>query len=405
MGTELLLGDIVNTNAVFISKEMSLMGINLLHQSVVGDNPERLKNSVMTALERSDIVLLTGGLGPTADDITKEICCEVMGSPLVMNEEELKKIESFFASKGLEMTPTNRKQALIPEDGTVLKNENGTAPGFAIEKNGKCLISFPGPPREMKPMFIEEGKKILEKYSRECIISHNIRMMGIGESLMAEQAGELLMMKNPTVAPYAKDGECLLRVTAKAENAEKAEALCREVIEEIHEKFSEYIYGVDIDGIEYAVVELLRKKGLKAAFAESCTGGLTAKRITDVPGASEVFECGVVSYANCIKSRLLGVDGDDLKKYGAVSETVARQMARGIKKISGADFGVGITGIAGPGSDDTNKPVGLSYIAVAYGNDIICKELKTGRNDRDYNRYVNSSNALNILRKAIESNF
>lgn len=405
MGTELLLGDIVNTNAVFISKEMSLMGINLLHQSVVGDNPERLKNSVMTALERSDIVLLTGGLGPTADDITKEICCEVMGSPLVMNEEELKKIESFFASKGLEMTPTNRKQALIPEDGTVLKNENGTAPGFAIEKNGKCLISFPGPPREMKPMFIEEGKKILEKYSRECIISHNIRMMGIGESLMAEQAGELLMMKNPTVAPYAKDGECLLRVTAKAENAEKAEALCKEVIEEIHEKFSEYIYGVDIDGIEYAVVELLRKKGLKAAFAESCTGGLTAKRITDVPGASEVFECGVVSYANCIKSRLLGVDEEDLKKYGAVSETVARQMARGIKKISGADFGVGITGIAGPGSDDTNKPVGLSYIAVAYGNDIICKELKTGRNDRDYNRYVNSSNALNILRKAIESNF
>jgi len=405
VGTELLLGDIVNTNAVYLSKKLAEMGINVLHQSVVGDNPERLASNLREALQKSDMVILTGGLGPTKDDITKEICCEVMESELVFDEAVMKKIESYFSSKGYIMSDSNKKQAFVPSDGTVLNNDNGTAPGFAIEKKGKCIISLPGPPREMKPMFEKEAVKILSKYSSSCIVSHNIRMMGIGESAMAEEAGELLDGSNPTVAPYAKDGECLLRVTAKAENRETAEKMCKEIIEKINKKFSEYIYGTDIDGIEYAVVPLLKKHSLKVAFAESCTGGLTAKRITDVPGASSVFECGVVSYSNEIKNKLLGVNENDLKTFGAVSETVAKQMAVGIKNLSGADIGVGITGIAGPDSDGTSKPVGLSYIAVSFKDTVICNEIRTSKNDRDYNRFVNSSRALDMVRTVINKHF
>lgn len=405
VGTEILLGNIVNTNAVYLSKELAKLGINVLHQTVVGDNGKRLEDGILEAVERNDIVILTGGLGPTADDITKEICCKAMDTELVLDEEALSKIEEYFNSKGLKMSPSNRKQALTPKGGISLPNDNGTAPGFAIEKNGKCIIALPGPPREMKPMFQKEALKVLKKYSTSCIASHNIRMFGIGESVMAEMAGDLLDGENPTVAPYAKDGECLLRVTAKAENEEKAEEMLQETIEKIKNIFSDYIYGIDVEGIEYTVVDLLKQKGLKVAFAESCTGGLTAKRVTDVSGASSVFECGVVSYANCIKHKILGVDEDDLKNYGAVSEPVAKQMAKGVLELSGADIGVGITGIAGPDSDGTEKPVGLSYIAVAFGDTVLCRELRTSRKDRDYNRFVNSSNALNEVRKVILNHF
>lgn len=401
VGTEILLGDIVNTNAVYLSRELAKMGINVLHQSVVGDNGERLAECLGKALEKGDTAILTGGLGPTADDITKEICCKVTGTELVLDEEILNGIEKYFKDKNLQMSPSNKKQAYVPKDAVVLENKNGTAPGFAIEKNGKCVIALPGPPREMKPMFENSAKKVLEKYSSACIVSHNIRMIGIGESVMAEQAGELLDGENPTVAPYAKDGECLLRVTAKAQTKELAEQMCEPVIEKIYEKFSKYIYGKDIDGIEYAVVKLLKENGLTVAFAESCTGGLAAKRITDVPGSSEVFECGAVTYSNRIKNSLLGVSESDLKKYGAVSDAVAKQMAEGILRVSGADIGVGITGIAGPGSDGTDKPVGLSYIAAAFKDKVICEEYRTSRKDRDYNRFVNSSKALDTVRKII----
>lgn len=401
VGTEILLGDIVNTNAVYLSRELASMGISVLRQSVVGDNNARLTEMLSQALDRSDIVITTGGLGPTADDITRDKCCEVMNSKLVLSEEIKKEIESYFVSKGLTMAESNVRQAYVPEDGTVFKNHNGTAPGFAIEKNSKCIIALPGPPREMKPMFEEYAVPLLRKYSQATIVSHNIKMIGIGESAMAEEAGALLDGENPTVAPYAKDGECFLRVTAMGRTQEDAEEKAKPVVKEITEKFRDYVYAVDAPNIETKLVELLKKYGLKISLAESCTGGFAAKRITDISGASSVFDCGIVSYSNEIKNKILGVSNDDLKAFGAVSEPVARQMAEGVRRLSGADYGVGITGIAGPLSDSTNKPVGLSFVAVSDKNGTECIKIMTSRHDRDYNRYVNASRAFDLVRRKI----
>lgn len=401
VGTEILLGDIINTNAVYLSKELASMGISVLRQSVVGDNNTRLKEMLRQALDRSDIVITTGGLGPTADDITRDRCCEVMESELVLSEEIKDEIEGYFVSKGLTMAESNIRQAYVPADGIVFRNHNGTAPGFAIEKNSKCIIALPGPPREMKPMFEEYVVPLLKNYSTASIVSHNIKMIGIGESAMAEEAGDLLDGENPTVAPYAKDGECFLRVTSRGETVAEAEEKAKPVVDEILNKFKDYVYAVDMPNIETALVELLKKHGLKIALAESCTGGFAAKRITDISGASSVFDCGVVSYSNEIKNKILGVSKEDLKTYGAVSEPVARQMAEGVRKLSGADFGVGITGIAGPLSDGTDKPVGLSFVAINHKNGTECIKIMTSRHDRDYNRYVNASRAFDIVRRQI----
>ncbi len=405
VGTEILLGDIVNTNAVYIAQRLALMGISVLRQSVVGDNNERLLEMLSQALDRSDIVITTGGLGPTVDDITRDRCCEVMGSKLVLNEKIKSQIEGYFKEKNIKMATSNLRQAYVPEDGVVFENHNGTAPGFAIEKNGKLIITLPGPPREMKPMFEENVVPLLKKYSDKTLISHNIKMIGIGESTMAEEAADLLDGENPTVAPYAKDGECLLRVTASGENEAEAEEKAKPVIEEIKSRFSDFIYAVDEPNIETALVKLLKKHNLKISLAESCTGGYAAKRITDISGSSQVFDCGIVSYSNEIKHKILGVSEENLEKYGAVSESVARQMAEGVKRISGADFGVGITGIAGPLSDNTNKPVGLSYVAVSFKDTTECMEIMTSRHDRDYNRYVNASRAFDKVRRIILKNF
>ena len=245
VGTEILLGDIVNTNAVYLSKRLAEMGISVLRQSVVGDNNSRLVEMLRQALDRSDIVITTGGLGPTADDITRDKCCEVMESELVFDEKIKDKIESYFISKGLKMAESNLRQAYVPEDGIVFDNNNGTAPGFAIEKNSKCIIALPGPPREMKPMFEECAVDVLKKYSELTFISHNIKMIGIGESSMAEKAEDLLEGRNPTVAPYAKDGECFLRVTSSGKTKEEAEKIAKPVVEDIVERFKDFVYAVD----------------------------------------------------------------------------------------------------------------------------------------------------------------
>ena len=402
VGTEILLGDIVNTNAVYLSKQLAELGIDVLRQSVVGDNDARLEEEIKNALCKNDIVILTGGLGPTNDDITKEISSKVMDEELVFNEKEYLKIEKYFSDKKIKMAQNNKKQAYLPKNCTVLQNDNGTAPGFAIEKDGKCIICLPGPPREMRRMFETGARMVLEKYSSCVLISHNVRMTGIGESSMAQEARNLLESQNPTVAPYAKDGECLLRVTAKAESREKAEELCAETMAKIQEKFKKNIYGIDVPAIEYSIVEKLKEKKLKVAFAESCTGGLCAKRLTDVPGASEVIDCAIVSYSNEIKRNILGVKKDNLDNYGAVSKVVSIEMAQGVAKISGADIGIGITGIAGPESDSNNKPVGLCMIAASYKGKNICREINTARNDRDYNRIVFSTTAFDIIRNAID---
>ncbi|MBQ8576113.1 MAG: competence/damage-inducible protein A [Clostridia bacterium] len=398
VGTELLLGDILNTDAQFLAQELAKLGLGVLHQSVVGDNHDRLLKALGQAAERSDIIILSGGLGPTPDDITKEVACEFFSKELVLHEESLERMTKYFKNKGLDMPESNKKQAMLPADCVVFENNNGTAPGLGMEKDGKHILLLPGPPRELKPMFTESAVPYLKQFSDKVIISHNIRTFGIGESAMSQEVEDLLDSENPTVAPYAKDGEALLRVTAMADNEEEAEKLCAPVIEKIRSRLSDYIYGIDYTCIEEAVVEMLKEKGLKLATAESCTGGLIGKRITNISGASSVFDCGIISYSNEIKHKILGVNEDDLKKYGAVSEQVAKQMATGVLKLSGADIAVSVTGIAGPLSDGTNKPVGLSYIALADKDNVWVKKLNTGRKDRDYNRYVNASNALNMVR-------
>lgn len=403
VGTEILLGDILNTDAQFLSIELARLGISVIHQSTVGDNRERLLAQLKEAADRSDIIILSGGLGPTPDDLTKEVCCEFFGKKMFLHEPTVEKIKTYFSTKGMKMAQNNLKQAMLPKDCVIFPNDNGTAPGMAIEKDGVHILVLPGPPRELKPMFRNCAVPYLMQFSDRIIVSHNIRTFGIGESLMAERVNDLFDAENPTVAPYAKDGEALLRVTAMARTKEEAENLCKPVINEIKNRLDGFVYGVDYTCIEEAVIEKLKEKHMKVATAESCTGGLIAKRITDVPGASEVFDCGIISYANEIKHRVLGVSEDDLNKYGAVSEPVARQMAQGALKVSGADIAVSVTGIAGPDSDSTNKPVGLVYIGLADRDNVWVRELRTSRKDRSYNRYVSASNALNMIRLYIDN--
>lgn len=403
VGTEILLGDILNTDAQFLSIELAKLGISVIHQSTVGDNRERLLAQLKEAADRSDIIILSGGLGPTPDDLTKEVCCEFFGKKMFLHEPTVEKIKTYFSTKGMKMAQNNLKQAMLPKDCVIFPNDNGTAPGMAIEKDGVHILVLPGPPRELKPMFRNCAVPYLMQFSDRIIVSHNIRTFGIGESLMAERVNDLFDAENPTVAPYAKDGEALLRVTAMARTKEEAENLCKPVINEIKNRLDGFVYGVDYTCIEEAVIEKLKEKHMKVATAESCTGGLIAKRITDVPGASEVFDCGIISYANEIKHRVLGVREDDLNKYGAVSEPVARQMAQGALKVSGADIAVSVTGIAGPDSDSTNKPVGLVYIGLADRDNVWVRELRTSRKDRSYNRYVSASNALNMIRLYIDN--
>lgn len=403
VGTEILLGDILNTDAQYLSIELAKLGISVIHQSTVGDNRERLLAQLDEAAKRSDIIILSGGLGPTPDDLTKEVCCEFFGKEMFLHEPTVEKIKEYFSSKGIEMAQNNLKQAMLPKDCVIFPNDNGTAPGMAIEKDGVHILVLPGPPRELKPMFQNCAVPYLMQFSDRIIVSHNIRTFGIGESSMAEKVNDLFDAQNPTVAPYAKDGEALLRVTAMAKTKEDAESLCEPIIEEIKKRLDAYVYGVDFNCIEGAVVGMLKEHHLKVATAESCTGGLIAKRITDVPGASEVFECGIISYANGIKHKVLGVSEDDLNKYGAVSEPVAKQMAQGALKVSGADIAVSVTGIAGPDSDSTGKPVGLVYIGLADKENVWVREIRTSRRDRSYNRYVSASNALDMIRLYIDN--
>lgn len=404
VGTEILLGDILNTNSRYLSVELAKLGISVLRHTTVGDNAQRLAAALNTALERSDIVIATGGLGPTQDDITREVCCQVMGCELQLDEQIADKIKAYFNSKGLEMPQSNLRQAYVPVGQTVFENNNGTAPGIGIKKNGKCIVILPGPPYEMAPMYQKSVVPFLAEYAEGAIVSHTVRTMGIGESAMAELCADLLENENPTVAPYAKKGEALLRVTAKADNEADAEALCKPVIDEIRSRLGGYVYGIDSQCIEERVVELLKEKNMTVATAESCTAGYIPKRLTDISGASSVFSYGAVTYSNEVKHKVLGVKTETLEKYGAVSEQTAREMAAGIRRVSGADIGIAVTGLAGPNGDGSGKPVGLSFAALDAEGVQMCEKIETGRSDREYNRYVTGSRALNLARKYMEEN-
>lgn len=402
VGTELLLGDILNTNEQFLSKGLAQLGISVLHRSSVGDNPVRLAQELKAALGRSDIVITSGGLGPTADDLTKEVCCEVMGFELAEDRELSERIRGYFKARGIHMPESNLKQAMLPVGGTVFRNNHGTAPGAALERDGKCVIFLPGPPAELSPMFDESVRGFLKKYSDGTIVSHTVNIVGMGESIVAEKVEDMFDRENPTVAPYDKSGEVQLRITAKAATQAEADRLCAPVIREICDRLGDIVYGTDMNKIEERVVALLRERGKKIATAESCTAGTLPKRLTDIPGSSEVFECGIVSYSNDIKMKLLGVSPETLDTYGAVSEQTAREMALGAKRVSGADIAISTTGLAGPGGDGV-LPGGLSFVAVTDGDRVFVEKIVTGHeNDREYNRHVTATRALNLVRLMLE---
>jgi len=398
VGTELLLGDIINTNAAFLARELSALGIFVYHQAVVGDNPARLREAVEQALSRSDMLFVTGGLGPTYDDLTKETICEVLQMPLEMDEEAMAAIESFFARLGRPMTENNRKQALIPRGGRAITNNYGTAPGIWVEKNGKTAILLPGPPKEMEPMFLEEVAPCLRRADGKVLVSRNLQLFGIGESALEDRLrSRMENAVNPTIAPYAKSAEVRLRVTASAENEAEAEKLLAPVVGELAEELKDYLYGIDVDSLAAAAVAALREKGLTAAAAESCTGGLIAKNITDIPGSSAVFGYGAVTYCNEAKMKLLGVRRETIAQFTEVSEQAACEMAEGVRRLADADIGVATTGIAGPDGGTEENPVGTVWLGLATRekNWAIRLQLGSGRRDqRDRVRLQASNHAL-----------
>ena len=401
VGTEILLGDIVNTDAQLISQGLSELGINVFYQTVVGDNPARLRHVIETARDRADIIITTGGLGPTLDDLTKETLATVFGKKMALHQPSLDRLTEFFNKIGREMTKNNEKQAWLPEGCTVFTNLWGTAPGCAFEAYGKHVLMLPGPPRECNPMWKECAMPSLYKLAGGCIVSHNIRVFGLGESSMEHILHDMMeKSKNPTIAPYAKTSECFARVTAKADTTEECEKLLEPVVREIVELLGDDVYGVDVDSLEQVVGDGLRAKGLKLAVAESCTGGLLSKRITDIPGCSDYYLGGVCSYANEVKMNVLGVRKETLDTVGAVSAETAEQMAAGVAKALGADIGVGITGIAGPGGGTEDKPAGLVYISVWYDGKFFTRKTNSSFG-RDRVRMQAASTALDLIRRHI----
>lgn len=402
VGTELLLGDIVNTNAQFLSRELAELGISVLHEHVIGDNPERLRELVCQARSRSDLLVFSGGLGPTEDDLTKETVAEAFGDTLHFDETEWQKIVDFFARTHRTPTPNNRKQAMVPTQGHKIPNAHGTAPGAWFEDaQGHCAVLMPGVPREMKAMWGEQIRPALQQRQNCTIHSRTLRVLG-GESSIASKVAPLFDSTNPTAAIYCKTGESEIRVTAREATAEAAEAACNAYLDKFRAILGDAAYDVDVPALEYTVVRVLRERGLHAATAESCTGGMIAERLTNVPGSSEVFGFGFVTYAEAAKQKLLGVDPALIETYNVVSGPVAVAMAFGAAKVSGAELAVGITGIAGPGGALPGKPVGTVYLAGAdtrTGQGWLLRLTLGGYHDRGIIRTRAALYALDLLRR------
>lgn len=365
IGTEILLGDIVNSNAQYLAQQLATLGIDMYYQQVVGDNESRIIHAFDEAYSRSDIIITTGGLGPTDDDLTKEVAARYFNKELIPDERSIDKIKSYFKFRQRKMTDNNLKQGLIPQGAIIINNNNGTAPGVIIEENNKIMIILPGPPKEMKPMFEETVKAYLQKKSNSILVSKMIKIVGIGESVVAEELKDLMdAQTNPTIAPYAKDVGVLLRITAKADNEKKALELIEPIEKEIIKRLGDNVYATEDIDIEEVVARLLIERKLTISTAESCTGGMIAGTLINYPGISEVFLEGAVTYSNEAKQNRLGVKKETLDKHGAVSEETAREMAIGIAKTSKTDVSIVTTGIAGPEGGTLEKPVGLVYIGV-----------------------------------------
>lgn len=401
VGTELLLGNIANTNAQVLSQSLSALGINVFWHTVVGDNPTRLRQAVDAARHRADILITTGGLGPTYDDLTKETVCAACGKALVFHPEILSDIADFY-EKNLHapMPDNNRQQAMLPEGCVVFDNPVGTAPGCAFEADGVHVLMLPGPPHEMVTMLRRCAEPYLRSLSREIIVSHDIMTFGLGESYVDQLLHEQMShMENPSLATYAKPCEVRLRATAKAQSAEQAEEMLAPVVDEVKTLLGLYVYGVDVTGLEEVCSALLLERGLTLATAESCTGGLIARRITALPGASRVYRGGVVSYWTEVKAAVLGVPQDILDQYGAVSEPTARAMAEGARRITGADIAVSVTGVAGPDPDERGNPVGLVFIGLATPDGTFCRRTESGRRTRNRIQDLSANHALDMVRR------
>ena len=403
VGTEILFGQIVNTNAAFLSQELQNMGYDVMYHYSVGDNPGRLKELINFAFHDCDLILTTGGLGPTQDDLTKEVIAEAMGDVIVENEECMKALLENYQKAGRPMTPNNLKQAYMPSRARVLPNDAGTAPGFALEKDGKLIISMPGPPREMKRMFELQVKPILESMQDSVIFYRIIRTFGLGESSMETVLLPLIDgQTDPTIATYAKEGECSLRVASKRATKEEAVATVDRMIEDVNQLIGEYIYSYDDEELVDVVGKLLMEKHITISCAESCTGGLFAAALTEIPGISEVFERGIVTYSNKAKMEELGVKEETLDKFGAVSPETACEMASGLAEKTGSDLCISVTGIAGPGGGTAEKPVGLAYIGIAYKGQVKAVKSQYRNVSRKWNRHYALLGMLNQVYQMIK---
>lgn len=375
VGTEILLGEILDTNAKYIASQLANIGVDVFYKTSIGDNEKRLLDAIDIAYKRADIIISTGGLGPTDDDLTKETFAKYFNKKLVRHKESLENLKSYYLNE--DMPLSNLKQADIPEGAIVLLNENGTASGCIIEENDKMAVILPGPPKECIPMFDKQVKPVLEKYTNKVLVSKNLNLCGIGESNASEIIRDLMLSsKNPTIAPYANNNEMRFRITASGKTREEAKEILKPTIDKLYDIFKDYIYGEDDDTLQDVIVGKLIKNNMTISTAESCTGGLLASTMINVPSASSVFLNGVICYSNESKIYELDVCKEDLGKYGAVSEQVAIQMAEGIRKKSNTTIGISTTGIAGPAGGTEEKPVGLVYIAISMeGKETICRKL------------------------------
>ena len=403
IGTELLLGNIVNTNTRDLSLMLADLGINVFWHSTVGDNPQRLTETLTIAKNRADLIITTGGLGPTCDDITRQTVCKVFGMEMYYDRHAEEELRAFFASHTLPMTENNFAQCWLPQGCTPFYNTCGTAPGCGfVSPAGKTVLILPGPPKELKGMMEHGGLEFLRKVSSESIFSHNIHIFGLGESHVESMLrDEMNALTNPTLAPYAKEGEVRLRVTAKAPTPEAAEEMMAPVIDLCRRTLGDYIYGIDSESLENTVLQLMKAQGKTFAAAESCTGGLIAKRITDLPGSSAVFRGGCTVYTNDAKNILLGVPYTLIEEKSVYSPEVAAALAENIRKTLSADFGIGVTGIAGPDGDGVND-VGTVYIALSHEGGTAVRHLHLGkRSDRSRIRTLSANHGFDMLRRAL----
>lgn len=376
-GTELLLGEIVNTNFTYLAQELNRRGFDVLYQTTVGDNPARLKEVLATAAQRADLIITSGGLGPTRGDITKELVAEYCGADLYMDLEVWNHIQTLLSRRGVCIPSNNDKQALVPSGALVLRNEVGTAPGLVLEHGKNTFVLLPGPPFELKYVAQHELFPYLAKrFTGQGIIkSHTLKLRGVGESAVAQELdGIITRQSNPTIALYARDGSILIRLTAKAASDQEADALIARMQDEVEALVGAYVYGYDEDNLSEVLGRELRQRHMTIALAESCTGGLVSSLLTDIPGSSEYVKGSVVSYTNEVKHQIIHVNQSILDKKGAVSEETAKEMAQGVRQLIGADMGVSITGLAGPGGGTRKKPVGLVYIAVADEQGVVCRQ-------------------------------